>query len=72
MHSCLLMDMSDSRLDSDGVRRRGGRGCSERGGVARDGDGDSDAPFVGFDPSPPLSSRTASSSSAITFRSSVT
>ena len=64
--SYLLMDMSDSRLDSEGVRRSGGR--RESGG-ARGGDGDSGAVFSN---PPPLSSVAASSSSAITFRSSVT
>ena len=64
----LLMDMSDSRLEREGVRRRGGR--SESGGSgsgALGGDGDSGALV-----DPPSSGTAASSSSVITFRSSVT
>ena len=62
----LLMDMSDSRLEREGVRRRGGRSESD-GSRALGGDGDSGALV-----DPPSSGTAASSSSVITFRSSVT
>ena len=61
----LLMDMSDSRLESEGVRRRSALSGDGEARCCCCGDGGDAAAFAS-------SSGAASSSSVITFRSSVT